>query len=114
MRFAIGVLRIFHGAVASGPTAPRGFFGIVHAGGNEIEESHGVAFLLPMRGVGGIERAERSVTSKAIAHEIESTRASGDAGEAMVPALAVHGRAEGVDPQRKRRIDFRGVIAKFI
>ena len=51
MRFSICIR---HEAVASGPTTPVWFFGIVHAGEKEIEESHGVAFLLPMSGVGGI------------------------------------------------------------
>src|SRR5213594_3521838 len=64
VRFAC---RILARSVTAGPTAPGRLVGVVQARWYEIKERHGVTFLLPMRGIGGVERAQRTVAGQHIA-----------------------------------------------
>src|SRR5262245_45527678 len=75
--------------VPSDPATPFGMFGIIHAGGNEIEEGHGVALLLPMCRVSRVESAKRTVLGQNVAHQVETSGARGDGRETVVPTSAV-------------------------
>src|SRR5690349_4173571 len=105
--------RVFAQSVATCPASPRRPFRIVHARGDEVEKCSGVAFLLRVRGVDRIERAERTVAGEHVALEIESTGTRGDCGELMVPTFAGHRRLERVHPKLPAR-RARGVIAKDV
>src|SRR5439155_1044902 len=91
------------GTVTSGPTAPGRRVGIVHAGGNQIEEGHGVPLLLPMGGVSGIERAEGAMAGENVARQVEAAGLRCYRGKSVVPAAFVEFGLEGINPKRKWR-----------
>src|SRR5262245_40994175 len=59
--------RILARTVTAGPTAPGWLVWIIHTRRHKIEERHGVTFLLPMRGVGGVKSAQRTMPCEDIA-----------------------------------------------
>jgi hypothetical protein len=81
---------------------------------NEVEEARGVALLLGMGGVGGIERSEGAMALEAVADQVEAARPRGEGGEAVIPAAAVHLGSPGVGPEGERRRHFGGVRSERV
>ena len=46
--------------------------------------------------------------------QVEAARRRRQGREAVIPAAAIDLRAERVDPQRKRRLDLRGVLPELV
>src|SRR6185503_15160247 len=107
--WAAGVIRVR--SVAAGPAAPGGLLRFAEAIGHEIEERWRVAFLAPVRRIGGIERAQRPVPGANVALDVEAAGGCSQRREAVIPALAVHRWLEGVHQNGKGRGECLGMFA---
>src|SRR5262249_52966585 len=71
---------------------------------HQVEESHGVAFLLLQTGVGRIQGAQGAVTGEDVALQIEASRLGRQGRKPMIPALSFQLGPESINPDTPRGI----------